>query len=276
MGATLEVTTHETIFDSADVESSRAGIFDCRRSIFLYQGKHSQDAADACLSLPVVQQLAELASLAACVCSAPQELRRTQRHFLWVIFFLDAISAALLTQMFAKKLVGVGMQDAYMQRVPLHLPGTSDPSWRQAVVGGFHFHATIEMNHAFPELVVAELFERQWQQVRFFFEEHGDNLAFGRAMDTSVGPTLFPAVEIRLRFFQAFKAHPFERCPLGVADARLHFPFAIGILDPARQGCDTVVSQDIAEQRVDRGIVEVRNRYAFFQVVENHDSRATT
>src|ERR1700740_3733031 len=115
MGATLEVTTDETIFDSADVESSRAGIFDCRRCLFLHQGNPSQDAPDACLSLPVVQQLAELASLAACVCSAPQELRRTQRHFLWGIFFLDAISAALLTQMFGKKLVGVGMREPYMQ-----------------------------------------------------------------------------------------------------------------------------------------------------------------
>src|SRR5258708_26061649 len=82
-------------------------------------------------------------------------------------------------------------------------------------------------------------------------------------------------VEISLLYLQAFKAHPFERCSLGVADARLHFPFAIGILDPARQGCDTVVSQNIAEQRVDRGIVEVGNRYAFFQVVENDESWTT-
>jgi hypothetical protein len=108
--------------------------------------------------------------------------------------------------------------------------------------------------------------------VRFFFQEHDGNLAFGRAVNTSVGPALLPAVEIRLCFFQAFKAHPFERCPLGVADARLHFPFAIRILDSARQGCDTVVRQDISEQRVDRGIVEVGNHYAFFQVVENDDS----
>jgi hypothetical protein len=62
---------------------------------------------------------------------------------------------------------------------------------------------------------------------------------------------------------------------LGVADPRLHFPCAIGILDPARQGCDTVVSQNISEQRVDGGIVEVGLRYAFFQVVENDESWTT-
>jgi hypothetical protein len=136
--------------------------------------------------------------------------------FLWVVFFLDAIPAALLTQMFAKKLIGVGMEDAHVQRVPLHFHGTPDPSWRQAVVGGLDFYTTIEMDHAFSVLVVAEGFERQRLQVRFFFEEHGCDLAFGCAMDAGIGPALFPAVEIRLRFFEALEAHPFERRSLFV------------------------------------------------------------
>jgi hypothetical protein len=136
-----------------------------------------------------------------------------------VVFFLDAVSTAFLTQMFAKKLVGVRMQDAHVQRVPLHLHGTPDPSWRQAVVGSFHLHTTIEMDHAFSVLVVAEGFQRQWQQVRFFFREHGCNLTFRCAMNALVSPALFPAVEIRLCFFQALEAHPFERGSLGMADA---------------------------------------------------------
>ena len=108
MRAALEVTAHETVFVHCDVEGSSAGVFDCCSSVFLHQGKHAQDAADAGLSLPVVQQLAELASLSAGMCSPPQELRRAERHFLWVIFFLDAVSAALLTQMFAQELVVLG------------------------------------------------------------------------------------------------------------------------------------------------------------------------
>src|SRR5262249_15132994 len=99
---------------------------------------------------------------------------------------------------------------------------------------------------------------------------------FGGAMNALVSPALFPAIEIRLCFFQALEAHPFEWSSLGVADAGLHFPFAIGILDPARQCHDTVVRKDISEQWIDAGIVEVGNRHAFFQVVENHDSRTTT
>jgi hypothetical protein len=37
-------------------------------------------------------------------------------------------------------------------------------------------------------------------------------------MDARVGPALFPAIQIRLRFFQALEAHPFERRFLRVAD----------------------------------------------------------
>ena len=151
-------------------------------------------------------QLAELADLGSGVFGAPQQLRRAQRHFLGVVFFLDAISAAFLAQVLAKKLVGVGMQDAHVQRIPLHLHGPPDPSWRQAVIGRLHLHATVQMNDAFSVLVVAEGFERQRQQVRFFFGEHGRDLPFRRAMDARVGPALFPAIQIRLRFFQALEA----------------------------------------------------------------------
>jgi hypothetical protein len=40
----------------------------------------------------------------------------------------------------------------------------------------------------------------------------------GGPMDARVGPALFPAIQIRLRFFQALEAHPFERRFLRVAD----------------------------------------------------------
>ena len=248
----------------------------CRHTVFLHQGKHPQDAADTGLSLPVIQQLAELARLGAGMSSSPQQLRRAQRHFLGVIFFLDAISAALLTQMLAKKLVGVRMQDAHVQRIPLHFHRTPDPSRRQAVIGGFDFHTTIQMHYTFSVLVVAERFQRQCLQVRFFFREHRGNLAFGGAMDARVGPAFFPAVEIPLRFFQALEAHPFERGSLGVADPRFHFPFAIRILDPARQRHHAVVREHISKQWVDGGIVDVGNRYTFPQVVQNDHSRGTT
>src|SRR6516164_8522531 len=102
MRTTLEIAAHETVFADADVESSSTGIFDCCRSVFLHQGEHTQDAADAGLSLPLIDQLAEFADLRSGMFGAPQQLRRAQRHFLGVIFLLDAIAAALLAQMFAQ------------------------------------------------------------------------------------------------------------------------------------------------------------------------------
>jgi len=46
-------------------------------------------------------------------------------------------------------------------------------------------------------------------------------LAFGGAVDARVGPVDFPAVQVGLRLFQAFKALPLERRVLGVPDAAL-------------------------------------------------------
>src|SRR5215469_3374513 len=127
MRPALQITAHETVFVHADVESRSTGIFDCCRSIFLDQGKHSQDATDGGLSLPVVEQLAELADLSSGVFGASQQLRRAQRHFLWVVFFLDAISAAFLTHMLAKKLVGAVLEFPHVPFIPLHFHPSSGP-----------------------------------------------------------------------------------------------------------------------------------------------------
>jgi hypothetical protein len=48
------------------------------------------------------------------------------------------------------------------------------------------------------------------------------------------------------------------------------------ILDPPRQCDHAVMSQDISKQWVDSGIVDIRSRHAFSQVVENDDFRTTT
>ena len=110
------------------------------------------------------------------------------------------------------------MQDAHVQRIPLHFDLPPDPSRRQAVISRLHLHATIQMNDAFSVLVIAEGFQRQRKQVRFFFGEHGRHLPFRRAMNARIRPAFFPAIQIRLRFLQTLEAHPFERGFLRVAD----------------------------------------------------------
>jgi hypothetical protein len=55
-----------------------------------------------------------------------------------------------------------------------------------------------------------------------------------------------------------------------VADAGFHFSFAIRISDAARQSDDAVVCEHVAVERIQRGIVDVRDEHAFAQVVEHH------
>jgi hypothetical protein len=147
-----------------------------------------------------------------------QQLSGTEWHFLWVVFALDAVPTAFLADMLTEKLIRVGMQDAHVQRIPLHFDASPDPPRRQAVIGCFDLHAAIQMYDAFSVLVIAEGFQRQGQQVRIFLGEHDRHLPFRRAMDARVGPAFFPAIQILLRFFQPLEAHPFERRFLRVAD----------------------------------------------------------
>ena len=94
-------------------------------------------------------------------------------------------------------------------------------------------------------------------------------------MDAGIGPVGFPVIQVGLGLFQAFEAFALERRFLAVAYPRFDFAFAIGILNSARQSDHGVVSQNIAEQGIERGIIDIRFEYAFFQVVQHDGASAT-
>lgn len=79
-------------------------------------------------------------------------------------------------------------------------------------------------------------------------------------------------IQIGLRFFQTLEPHSFQRCSLLTYD----FAFAVRILDPARHGDGTIVGQQIAVKRIDRGIVNVGDQYPLPQVVEHDRSGRAT
>src|SRR5258708_15492340 len=267
------MAAHEAILRPPDLQGRSAGIFDCRRTVFPGQGKDSQDAANACFTLSLIDGHTQYADLISGVACSPQQLRGAQRHFLWVVVGFDAIPAAFLADVLAEKLIRAGIENAHVQRIPLHFDESPDPPGWQSVIGRFNFHTAIEMNDAFSILVVAEGFERQCLQRWFFFGEHRCDLSFRRAVDARIRRMRFTTIEMRLRFFQTFEAQSFERRFLGVSDARLHFPFAIGILDPARHGYHAVVCEHVPKKWVERGIVDVRNDDSLAQIVENHQAR---
>src|SRR5260370_34636532 len=105
-------------------------------------------------------------------------------------------------------------------------------------------------------LVVAERFERQWEQERFLFGKHGGDLPFGGAMNASIGAAGFPTVQIGLRFFQALEAFSLEWCVLGVADAALKFSFSIWNFDPAPESDTAIVRQHVSVERAQGGVGE--------------------
>src|SRR5271155_6263938 len=123
--------------------------------------------------------------------------------------------------MFAQQLTSFGIEQADVQRVPLHLHHSSDPAWRRAVVGRLDFDAAIEMHDALTVLVIAERFDRQGKQEWFLFSKHRSDLPFGCAVDARVCPPFFPVVEISLGLFQAFEAQAFEWCSLGMTNTCL-------------------------------------------------------
>src|ERR1700726_2791691 len=81
--------------------------------------------------------------------------------------------------MFPQQQTIIGIEDANVEFVPLHLDQASDPARGQAVVGGLDFDTTVEMHDPLAVLVVAEWFQGQWEQERFLFGKHGGDLPFG-------------------------------------------------------------------------------------------------
>lgn len=77
-----------------------------------------------------------------------------------MILGLDAVPAALLAHMFTQQLVGLGIEQADEQIIPLHSHHAPDPARRCAVVGSFDFDATVEMDDALAVLVIAEGLKR--------------------------------------------------------------------------------------------------------------------
>ncbi len=90
-------------------------------------------------------------------------------------------------------------------------------------------------------------------------------------MNTCVGPTLFPTVQVSLRLGHALKTLPFKRRFLGVTDARFDLALSIRILNAARESDSSVVSQQVPVKRIDRSIVDVRCGHPFPQVIEDDD-----
>jgi len=132
------------------------------------------------------------------------------------------------------------------------------------------------VHSTFAVLITAERFQRQRQQVWFLFGKHGGHLPLSSAVDARIGPTRLPMVQVSLRFFQTLKPLSFERRFLGMADAGFDLTFSIWVSHPTGHGDHAIVGQQIAIERIERGIVNVRSEHALAQIVEHYNAHAAT
>jgi hypothetical protein len=61
-----------------------------------------------------------------------------------------------------------------------------------------------------------------------------------------------------------------------MTDARFNFSFSIRILDPTGQGYRAIVCQDVAIERIQSGIIDVRDEHALAQIIQDDDPRSAT
>ncbi len=106
---------------------------------------------------------------------------------------------------------------------------------------------------------------------RTLLGKHLGDLPLRRAVDARVGPVHLPAIEIRLRLIKRLETLALQRRLLRVPDARFDLAFAVGIPHPTRQPDDAVVREDVAIERIEERLVDVRREHALFEVVEDHD-----
>lgn len=123
-----------------------------------------------------------------------------------MVFFFYAIPATFLSHVLSQQQSVFGIEDAHIKLIPLHIHFSSDPTRRQAVVGGIDFDATVQIHAPLAMLVVAKRFQGKRQQGWFFFGKHDGDLSFRGAMNASIGTACLPTIQMGLGLLQALKA----------------------------------------------------------------------
>ena len=183
----------------------------------------------------VIDVIAERADGGAGRPRGRQERDRLRGRALRTIGVGDAMPAARRASVLAQELPSRGIQQPDRDVTPLHVHIATDPAGRRAVVGRVDFDTAVEVHRARAKAVVAKRLDRQRAEGGPLIGKHRSDLALRRPMNARVGPARFPVIEIGLRRLERLEAESLERRLLRVPDARLDFPFAIGIAHAARQ-----------------------------------------
>ncbi len=143
-------------------------------------------------------------------------------------------------QMLAQQLTAAGIKQTHEHSVPLHIHLPPDPARWRSIVGRINLDTAIDAHRALAVLqVVAERLDWQHLQKGLLFGEHRRHLPLGAAVDALIGPVLFPVIQVRLRFFKAFRTS----CPSAASFAHGLRPIPLFLFDPDRALCTAVPSR---------------------------------
>ena len=91
------------VFANPQVQRRPTGFIHGGRTVFLGERKHSQDAPDRQLSLPVVHAAAERTDVSSRLLGALELVMHSERSTGWEVLVFNTVSPALLPNVFAKQ-----------------------------------------------------------------------------------------------------------------------------------------------------------------------------
>src|SRR5215471_7559289 len=144
-GTVLEVMLDEAALVYPHLESQSTGFVHRCGAEFFRPCEHALDAANRDRTLALMKGTTEGANVRAGLLASPQQLMHVEGSAWRAIPLIEAMLAALLTEMLTHELSGVGIEDTNEYAIPLHFHGAPDPTGGCAVVGGIDFHAAVQV-----------------------------------------------------------------------------------------------------------------------------------
>ena len=151
----VEVTLEEAVGGYAEFERAGGGVFDDGYAVLLDEG---EDAAGPLMPVDVV---ADGGDGGAGPLGGGEQGEGLRRGTGGAVVVGDAMPVACGTQVLAQQLAGVGVEEADVDLVPLHVDAAADPAGRRRLAGRGDLDVAIQMHGAAAVLVVAKRFERQ-------------------------------------------------------------------------------------------------------------------
>ena len=159
--AALEIATDKAIRGDADFERRVSRVLGDCGPVLLRQGEDAENPSDRDGAIVLMDVIAEGADRRACRMRGREQGDGLRRCALGAISIGDAVPAARRARVFAEQLPARGIEEPHRDVVPLHVHIAADPAGWRAVVGRFDFDATVEVDGACPEAVVAKRLDRQ-------------------------------------------------------------------------------------------------------------------